>query len=63
MARYAIAFHSLYSLLKPPGYNPPWCFGTLVCQWLHQGFLWGWYSYNTYSKLQARVKVIPNKGE
>lgn len=39
----------LYWLLKPCGYNTPDCPQVLWNQWLHQGYLWGWYSYEFYS--------------
>lgn len=36
--------------LKPKGYNNPSNLQMLWNQWLHQGFLWGWYSYEAHAK-------------
>jgi len=41
---------NLLDYINPPGYNPPWNLRMLWNQWLHQGFLWGWYSYEFHTK-------------
>lgn len=40
----------IYNLIKPKGYNPPENAAMLYNQWLHKGYLWGWYSYETHVK-------------
>lgn len=45
---------NFYAFLRPRGYNPPTYWWMLYNQWLHQGYLWGWYSYEFYSKHHYR---------
>lgn len=45
--------------LNPKGYNPPINKQMLWNQWLHQGYLWNWYSYEFYSK--HTQDSFPNK--
>lgn len=42
-------------LLKPKKYNNPTCFNMLWNQWLHQGYLRGWYSYEAHTKYTKEI--------
>lgn len=42
----------MYDYINPKGYNAPSNAAVLYNQWLHRGFLWGWYSYEWYAKHQ-----------
>lgn len=46
----------MYKYLKPRGYNTPRQWRTLWNQWAHQGFLWGFWSYERYAKLSLKLK-------
>lgn len=37
-------------MLRAPGYNLPTSWRMFWSQWIHKGYLWGWYSYETYSR-------------
>jgi len=43
--------------LAPPGYNQPAHTGMLISQWWHQGFLWGWWSYERYAAMQSMAYI------
>lgn len=34
--------------INPPGYNAPDNLKYVWNQWLHQGYMWDWYSYDFY---------------
>ena len=48
------------NIIRNRRYNKPHSFATWYNQWLHQGFLWNWYSYETYSEYQMKPPMDKN---
>lgn len=43
------------NLFRNRSYNKPENYRTWVSQWYHQGFIWGWYSYEKYTEMQDKA--------
>jgi hypothetical protein len=51
----------LINLLRNRKYNKPTTWQCFYNQWLHQGYLWNWYSYEFYSKHQLTLPMVNGK--